>query len=48
MNAIFPSNLDIKKDGCIFVALRKQAIYRKDGNLIMAKEKMMGTNVNGR
>ncbi len=44
MNAIFPIQLRYKKKhGCIFVALRKQAIYRKDGNLIMAKEKMMGT-----
>lgn len=43
MNAIFPSKLDIKKHGCIFVALRKQAIYRKDGNLIMAKENKMET-----
>lgn len=43
MNVVSPSKLDIKKHGCIFVALRKQAIYRKDGNLIMAKEKMMGT-----
>lgn len=39
----FPIQVRYKKHGCIFVALRKQAIYRKDGNLIMAKEKMMGT-----
>ena len=44
MNAIFPSKLDIKKHGCIFVALRKQAILSKGWELTMAKERMMGTN----